>query len=191
MQVIAFDRDERLSLQAVRPLADFVQQVRIEIVQTPTDRAEAETVVHQIEQMVGGTATSRSTPGRVRSEPETPGPLPILPCSISLATAEPAAGRGLRALWHSLSARGPDAARRTAGCASCAGLLVAACSTGRAGAPGDRAWSGQGRFCQRHVWPLIGTRGRATSGAERSAAGGSHGRRLQRDAAAASGFQPG
>ncbi len=72
MQVIAFNRDERLSLQAVRPLADFVQQVRIEIVQTPTDRAEAETVVHQIEQMVGGTSYFSLDSGRVRSEPETP-----------------------------------------------------------------------------------------------------------------------
>ena len=72
MQVIALNRDERLSLQAVRPLADFVQQMRIEIVQTPTDRAEAETVVHQIEQMVGGTSYFSLDSGRVGDAPDAP-----------------------------------------------------------------------------------------------------------------------
>jgi len=72
MQVIALNRDARLSLQAVRPLADFVQQVRIEIVQTPTDRAEAETVVHQIEQMMGGTSYFSLDSGRVGDSPEAP-----------------------------------------------------------------------------------------------------------------------
>ncbi|MGB3217054.1 MAG: 3'-5' exonuclease, partial [Anaerolineae bacterium] len=71
-QVIAANRDERVPLQAVQVLADFVQQVRIEIFQTPTDRAEAETVVHQIEQMVGGTSYFSLDSGRVAAAPTAP-----------------------------------------------------------------------------------------------------------------------
>lgn len=71
-QVIAQNRDERLSLEAVQPLASFIEQVRIEILQTPTDRAEAESVVQQIEQMVGGTSYFSLDSGRVAGSPERP-----------------------------------------------------------------------------------------------------------------------
>jgi uncharacterized protein (TIGR00375 family) len=72
MQVIAQGGSERPTLQAVQPLAAFVQQVRIEILHTPTDRAEAETVVHQIEQMVGGTSYFSLDSGRVGDSPIAP-----------------------------------------------------------------------------------------------------------------------
>ncbi|PKO23646.1 MAG: AAA family ATPase, partial [Chloroflexi bacterium HGW-Chloroflexi-1] len=51
-QVIARNPDR----QAVEIFSDFVEQVRLDVYRAPTDKAEAEYVVHQIEQMVGGTS---------------------------------------------------------------------------------------------------------------------------------------
>jgi uncharacterized protein (TIGR00375 family) len=53
------------SLQAVQALADFAEQVKVEVYAAPTDRAEAEYIVHQIEQMVGGTSYFSLDSGRV------------------------------------------------------------------------------------------------------------------------------
>ena len=46
-------------------MAEFVDQVKLDVVQAPTDKAEAELVVHQIEQMVGGTSYFSLDSGRV------------------------------------------------------------------------------------------------------------------------------
>ena len=60
-QVIARNPDR----QALRIFSDFVDQVKLDIYQAPTDKAEAEYVVHQIEQMVGGTSYFSLDSGRV------------------------------------------------------------------------------------------------------------------------------
>ncbi|HSN73780.1 MAG TPA: UvrD-helicase domain-containing protein, partial [Anaerolineae bacterium] len=52
-------------LQAVEALADFAEQVKLDVYTAPTDKAEAEYVVHQIEQMVGGTSYFSLDSGRV------------------------------------------------------------------------------------------------------------------------------
>jgi superfamily I DNA/RNA helicase len=49
----------------VQALADFAEQVKLEVYTAPTDKAEAEFVVHQIEQMVGGTSYFSLDSGRV------------------------------------------------------------------------------------------------------------------------------
>ncbi len=41
---------------AVELWSEFVEQVKLDIHHAPTDRAEAETIVHRIEQMVGGSS---------------------------------------------------------------------------------------------------------------------------------------
>ena len=51
--------------QALRIFSDFVDQVKLDIYEAPTDKAEAEYVVHQIEQMVGGTSYFSLDSGRV------------------------------------------------------------------------------------------------------------------------------
>ncbi len=59
----------------LQALADFAEQVKLDIYRAPTDKAEAEYVVHQIEQMVGGTSyfsldsrrTDGATPSAARS----------------------------------------------------------------------------------------------------------------------------
>jgi len=50
--------------QALAIWSDFVDQTKLEIYQAPTDKAEAEYVVHQIEQMVGGTSYFSLDSGR-------------------------------------------------------------------------------------------------------------------------------
>jgi uncharacterized protein (TIGR00375 family) len=52
-------------LQAVQALAEFAEQVKLDVYAAPTDKAEAEYVVHQIEQMVGGTSYFSLDSGRV------------------------------------------------------------------------------------------------------------------------------
>ncbi len=52
MQVIARNSDRR----SAALLAQFSDEVRLDVYTAPTDRAEAEYVVHQIEQMIGGTS---------------------------------------------------------------------------------------------------------------------------------------
>ncbi len=52
-------------LQAMETLADYAEQVRLEVYAAPTDKAEAEFVVHQIEQMVGGVSYFSLDSGRV------------------------------------------------------------------------------------------------------------------------------
>lgn len=61
MQVIqeSNDRDAALTIWS-----DFVDQTKLEIYGAPTDKAEAEYVVHQIEQMVGGTSYFSLDSGR-------------------------------------------------------------------------------------------------------------------------------
>lgn len=60
-QVIARNPDR----QALRIFSDFVDQVKLDIYEAPTDKAEAEYVVHQIERMVGGTSYFSLDSGRV------------------------------------------------------------------------------------------------------------------------------
>ncbi len=50
---------------AVELWSEFVEQVKLDIHHAPTDRAEAETVVHRIEQMVGGSSLFSLDSGRV------------------------------------------------------------------------------------------------------------------------------
>jgi len=55
-------------VEAVQVLADFADQVKLDVYRAPTDRAEAEYVVHQIEQMVGGTSYFSLDSGRASGE---------------------------------------------------------------------------------------------------------------------------
>jgi superfamily I DNA/RNA helicase len=74
MQVIAPAGDRRAEsgergdgawLKAMEVVADFVEQVKLDVVETSTDKAEAESVVHRIEQMIGGTSYFSLDSGRV------------------------------------------------------------------------------------------------------------------------------
>ena len=60
-QVIARNPDR----ESAEIFSDFIDQVRLDVYQPPTDKAEAEYVVHQIEQMVGGTSYFSLDSGRV------------------------------------------------------------------------------------------------------------------------------
>lgn len=55
-------------LRAVQALADFTEQVKLDVYHAPTDRAEAEYVVHQIEQLVGGTSYFSLDSGRAAGD---------------------------------------------------------------------------------------------------------------------------
>ena len=61
MQVIAHNPDR----QATTLIADFAEQVKLDVYRAPTDRAEAEYLVHQVEQMVGGVSYFSLDSGRV------------------------------------------------------------------------------------------------------------------------------
>ena len=63
-QVIARNADR----QALEILSDFADEVKLDVYRAPTDRAEAEYVVHQIEQMVGGTSYFSLDSGRASGE---------------------------------------------------------------------------------------------------------------------------
>ena len=63
-QVIARNPDRK----AVEILAEFADEVKLDIYRAPTDKAEAEYVVHQIEQMVGGTSYFSLDSARVTGE---------------------------------------------------------------------------------------------------------------------------
>lgn len=67
VQVIAEGTDRAAALQI---WSDFVDQTKLQIYQTPTDKAEAEYVVHQIEQMVGGTSYFSLDTGRATGAEE-------------------------------------------------------------------------------------------------------------------------
>ena len=67
----------RGELRAVQALADFAEQVKLDVYHAPTDRAEAEYVVHQIEQLVGGTSYFSLDSGRA------PGDLPTFARSFA------------------------------------------------------------------------------------------------------------
>jgi DNA helicase-2/ATP-dependent DNA helicase PcrA len=59
-QVIARNPDRK----SIEILSEFADEVKIDVHRAPTDRAEAEYVVHQIEQMVGGTSYFSLDSGR-------------------------------------------------------------------------------------------------------------------------------
>ena len=63
-QVIAHNPDHR----ATALTADYAAQVKLEVYRAPTDRAEAEYVVHQVERMVGGTSYFSLDSGRVEDD---------------------------------------------------------------------------------------------------------------------------
>ena len=63
-QVIAHNPDH----QAAALTADFAAQVKLEVYRAPTDRAEAEYVVHQVERLVGGTSYFSLDSGRVEDD---------------------------------------------------------------------------------------------------------------------------
>jgi len=68
-QVLAARRAEQVPpLHAVAALAEFSEQVRLDTHRAATDRAEAEFVVHQIEQMVGGTSYFSVDSGRLEAD---------------------------------------------------------------------------------------------------------------------------
>ena len=60
-QVISHNPDR----QATALIADFAEQVKLDVYRAPTDKAEAEYVVHQVEQMVGGVSYFSLDSGRV------------------------------------------------------------------------------------------------------------------------------
>ncbi len=60
-QVISRDPDH----QATALIADFAEQVKLDVYRAPTDKAEAEYVVHQVERMVGGISYFSLDSGRV------------------------------------------------------------------------------------------------------------------------------
>ncbi len=62
-QVIAHNPDR----ESLRLWSQFTQEVKLEVHPAPTERAEAEYVVHRIEQMVGGTSYFSLDSGRVES----------------------------------------------------------------------------------------------------------------------------
>lgn len=64
MQVIGRHPDRR----SVELLAQFADEVKLDVYRAPTDKAEAEYVVHQIEQMVGGTSYFSLDSARVTGE---------------------------------------------------------------------------------------------------------------------------
>ncbi len=64
-------------LRSVAALADFAEQVKLDVYHAPTDKAEAEYVVHQIEQMVGGTSYFSLDSGRA------PGDVPTVAHSFA------------------------------------------------------------------------------------------------------------
>ena len=61
MQVISRNPDH----QATALIADFAEQIKLDVYRAPTDKAEAEYVVHQVEQMVGGVSYFSLDSGRV------------------------------------------------------------------------------------------------------------------------------
>ena len=61
MQVISRNPDH----QATNLIADFAEQVKLDVYRAPTDRAEAEYLVHQVELMVGGVSHFSLDSGRV------------------------------------------------------------------------------------------------------------------------------
>ncbi len=61
MQVISRNADH----QATELIADFSERIKLDVYRAPTDRAEAEHVVHQVEQMVGGVSYFSLDSGRV------------------------------------------------------------------------------------------------------------------------------
>ena len=63
-QVIARNPDH----QATALTADFAAQVKLDVYRAPTDKAEAEYVVHQVERMVGGTSYFSLDSGRVEDD---------------------------------------------------------------------------------------------------------------------------
>ena len=63
-QVIAHNPDH----QAEELIADFADQVKLDVYRAPTDSAEAEHVVHQVERMMGGTSYFSLDSGRVDDE---------------------------------------------------------------------------------------------------------------------------
>ncbi|MEM7130920.1 MAG: 3'-5' exonuclease, partial [Chloroflexota bacterium] len=65
-QVISQEADRA----AMQVWSDFVDQTRLDLYQAATDKAEAEYVIHQIEQMVGGTSYFSLDSGRVDDDDE-------------------------------------------------------------------------------------------------------------------------
>ena len=63
-QVIARNPDH----QATALIADFTAPVKLDVYRAPTDKAEAEYVVHQVERMVGGTSYFSLDSGRVEDD---------------------------------------------------------------------------------------------------------------------------
>lgn len=59
------DQEGGLQNGAVKLWSEYTEQVKIDVHPAPTDKAEAEYVVHQIEQMVGGTSYFSLDSGRV------------------------------------------------------------------------------------------------------------------------------
>ncbi|MEM7034258.1 MAG: UvrD-helicase domain-containing protein, partial [Chloroflexota bacterium] len=57
--------DKDLSVERLKVWSDFVDQTKLDMHHAPTEKAEAEFVVHQIEQMVGGTSYFSLDSGRV------------------------------------------------------------------------------------------------------------------------------
>lgn len=69
-QVIEREDGRAVDGEAIRIWSEFVEQTKLDLYQASTDKAEAEYIVHQIEQMVGGTSYFSLDSGRVDDEGE-------------------------------------------------------------------------------------------------------------------------
>ena len=122
-QVIARNPDRK----SVEILAEFADEVKLDVYRAPTDKAEAEYVVHQIEQMVGGISHFSLDSGR------TDGAVPAAARSFAdfavlyrLLRPEPSPDRGIRPLRHPVPDDRAGAADQPQGGARGAGAPVAA-----------------------------------------------------------------
>ena len=121
--------------KSVEILAEFADEVKLDVYRAPTDKAEAEYVVHQIEQMVGGTSYFSLDSGRVDGDDAGRGALlRRLRRALPAERAEPPPGRGVRPLRHPLPDGGADAAHQPQGGARGAGASVAAVQSAVTGA---------------------------------------------------------
>ena len=122
-QVIARNPDRK----SVEILAEFADEVKLDVYRAPTDKAEAEYVVHQIEQMVGGISHFSLDSARVDGRGSGRGALlRRLRGALPAERAEPSPDRGVRPLRHPVSDDRAGAAHQPQGGARGAGASVAA-----------------------------------------------------------------
>ena len=145
-QVIAHNADAA----AQQLVSDFTAAVKLTVLPVATDRAEAETVVHRIEQMVGGTSMFSRDSGRVGDES---GGGRAQFCRFRRAApAGHTAGRadrGVRPVGHPLSSGGASGIGRASRDSRDAGAAAAGGSS--AAGAGDIVGQRQGQPARRRA----------------------------------------